>query len=841
MKKRLKYLLLPAGFLIFIGALFVLNGQLKSISYADIKIALGNIPALKIAAAMFFALLYYALLGGYDILAYQYIDPKSPLKPKDIAFVCFISNIFGNNTGYSMLFGGSLRYRLYSVHNVSMLVVTKVLFFSSATIWLGLLTIGGIVFTLSPVSLHEITGHNISTTVVGILFLTILFLYILFCVLNLKSLKIFNKTISMPSIKIAAWQIFLAGADWLIASFTLWILMPPGEIPYFVLLKVFLVSQLIGILSQAPGGMGVFEASIAILLPQALTNPAIIGALLVYRAVFYFFPLSVALIMLASYEIARLIKKVDEKTKMIGRAVSSIIVQSLSVMIFFAALIGIYATVSPSQALIDVFPKWFLDACHLLLSAISACLLFISRAVQLRIKTARFWTCLLLAASSALLFIIGANIFFGIYFALLLIVFFNSKHYFYRTKNLLTVPLGFWQFCAIGIILILSVWAGFFINKHHLLNWHELFMDSGNAARFIRSSLAVLAVFLIALISRMFNGPKSQAVKYQRDDILRIAKGSDYVYSFCALSLDKKLLLGDKKNAFIMSADSGTNRIALGDPVGANSQKGELIWRFKEIADMENKKIGFIGADAKLIAYYKDIGLDIFPIGSKAKIALADFAGADFAAAAKAAESEGIAYEIIPAADFENHRKTFCAIDEIWKKEFSYMSRNFIMGDYEPDILGSSDYAVLKKDGEIFAFALILGTKNKNEISSPIVRYLPYGRAHFVYFIYENVLHAKREGYRWFDLGLAYKNQEEGTDDIVKYFAKVFAFSEHFNDDLVLLGEFKQSFKPVWRDKFMALSSEAKIKTFIKNFTALISPADEKNKLLFFRKFFTRS
>jgi phosphatidylglycerol lysyltransferase len=834
MKKWLKFILLPAGFLIFIVALALLNDQLKSISYADIKNAMSDISGLKIAAAMFFALLYYALLGGYDILAYKYIDPKTPLKPKDIAFVCFISNVFGNNTGYSMLFGGSLRYRLYSIHNVSMLVVTKVLFFSSATIWLGLLTIGGIVFTFSPVSLYDVTGYDISTSIVGIIFLLVLFLYVFFSFLNLKSLKIFNKTISLPNIKIAAWQIFLASADWLIASFTLWILMPQGEIPYFVLLKVFLVAQLLGILSQVPGGMGVFEASIAVLLPQALDNPATIGALLVYRAVFYFFPLSVALTMLASYEIARLIKKVDEKTKMIGRAVSHIMVQALSAMIFFAGILGLYSAFSPFEAAAGFLPKWFLDGARLLLSAISAALLFISRAAQLRIKTARFWTCLLLAASIVLFFAIGANIVFVISFALLLMVFFNSSHYFYRTKSLFAVSFGLWQICAIAVVLVLTLWMGFFINKYQLLIWRDIFMDFGN-------SMAVLAVFLAALISRFFNVRKNSAVKYQREDIVRIAKSAHYAYSFAALSLDKKLLLSDKKDALIMFADTGINRIALGDPIGGNFQKGELIWRFKEIADMENKKIAFIGADAKLLSYYKDIGLDIFPIGAKAKIDLNAFKADDyFADIARAAKEEGIVYEIVSAVDFENYRAAFLAIDEAWKKDSDYMSRNFVLGNYEPDILSAIDYGVLKKDGRIFAFAPFLWTKNKNEFSTPIVRYLPFGKAHFVYFVYENVLHAKCGGFRWFDLGLAYENQDGNADDIVKYFAKVFAFCEHFNDDLNSLLEFKRSFQPVWRDKFMALSSEAKIKPFIKNFTALISPPDERSKLKFFRKLFAR-
>ncbi|MDR2192471.1 MAG: hypothetical protein LBO62_06310, partial [Endomicrobium sp.] len=90
MKKWIKIILIPLGFFIFIAALAILQNQLKNLSYADIINALKAIPALRIAAAMGLAFSYYVLLGGYDIVAFKYIDAKVPLRPKDILFACFV-------------------------------------------------------------------------------------------------------------------------------------------------------------------------------------------------------------------------------------------------------------------------------------------------------------------------------------------------------------------------------------------------------------------------------------------------------------------------------------------------------------------------------------------------------------------------------------------------------------------------------------------------------------------------------------------------------------------------------------------------------------------------------
>ncbi|MDR3049679.1 MAG: phosphatidylglycerol lysyltransferase domain-containing protein [Elusimicrobiota bacterium] len=852
MKKIWKIILIFAGLAIFLAALYLLSNQLKTINPQDIKNSLQSISAHKIALAMALALLYYLLLGGYDIIAFKHINNQAPIKPKEIFFTCFLSNAIGNNTGYSMLFGGSLRYRLYSIYKLSMIDVTKVLFFSSATIWLGLFAAGGFIFVIDPVSLAGVTKYNITTRSIGFVFLAILCAYTLLSALNLKPITICKKSISFPNIKIAAMQILLATADWITASLALFALMPFGEIPYFVLLKVFLVAQLLGIISQVPGGMGVFETAIAMLLPNAAANPSVIGGLLAYRVIFYFFPLSIALLTLGFYEIARLIKKVDEKTRMLGKALSSVIVQILAISTFLAGMIAVFSASTPFdivqlKKILSLIPVWLLNLSNFVLSITAAGLFFISRALQLRAKKARKWGLIFTFSAIVLSLVLGEHPILLIYFILLFAALFASKKYFYRERRMLNIPFDILWVCAIGGIFAAAVWIGFFVNKQNVLMWIadpkifiDILMDDGDASRFLRTAISISVLFIIVAIEQIFRKMFYKPAPFDNSDIENIINHSNYTYSLNALSGDKKFILSDDKDALIMYAAAGNNWFALSDPVGNRAQKRELIWKFKEAADAANMRISLIGIGHKYIDAYRDIGLDILTIAQEAKIVLKNFKAVDyFKNLSDSLEKQGFSHQIMERG-FADYKDIFAKINNEWEKNSNYISRNFIPGDYNEEIIKNCSFAILKKNGAICGFSIIDAVKNKYEASCKIMRFVNCPDNIFEYMVYKTVLWAKEKEYTLFDLGLAY-SKDDKKEPFLKYFTKMFALSEYRGHDFKALRDFKERFNPVWNNKYAAIHFDEHIIMFIKNFTTLISPVREKkNTRKFFKRFFVR-
>jgi uncharacterized membrane protein YbhN (UPF0104 family) len=82
------------------------------------------------------------------------------------------------------------------------------------------------------------------------------------------------------------------------------VLLPPGhQLSYPVVLGGFMIAQFAGIVSHVPGGLGVFETVILLALAPRAPSPALVGALLVYRLVYYVLPLAVATLLLVAYEI----------------------------------------------------------------------------------------------------------------------------------------------------------------------------------------------------------------------------------------------------------------------------------------------------------------------------------------------------------------------------------------------------------------------------------------------------------------------------------------------------------------------------------------------------------
>jgi phosphatidylglycerol lysyltransferase len=65
-------------------------------------------------------------------------------------------------------------------------------------------------------------------------------------------------------------------------------------------------AQFVGLVSHVPGGLGVFEAAMLLLVPAELARYPIIGALALFRVIYYLVPLAAASIMLGLSELRHL-------------------------------------------------------------------------------------------------------------------------------------------------------------------------------------------------------------------------------------------------------------------------------------------------------------------------------------------------------------------------------------------------------------------------------------------------------------------------------------------------------------------------------------------------------
>ena len=829
MNKFLKILIAPLGVIIFIVAIVLLSHEMKNYSYQQILDTLKAIPSVKITMALILSLLYYLILGGYDVVAFKYINV--PLKFKNVLFTCFISNALGNNTGYSMLFGGSIRYRLYSLYNVSMMNVTKVLFFSSATIWFGLLIIGGFVFTFFPVDFSNTNFFFNTSLPLGIFFSTIICLYVLLSLFKSHPIKLFNKwTITFPNIKITLWQILLACSDWIIASCTLYILLPPGEIPYITLLQIFLVAQMLGILSQVPGGMGVFETAIVMLLPQATESSYVMGALLAYRAIFYFFPLSIALLLLASHEFFRAKKRFKVLARFYGGRMASLIPQALSVSIFFSGTIILFSgvtTVSSSiiKTLVAYIPSIILDSLHFLISVIGIMLLFISKGLLSRIKRAYTFAVTLLALLFPLALINGYGYEKILFLIVMLALIIPAKKYFYRPLSLLSVKINMLWFWSITGVFVTSIWLCLFIYRTDIYGWTNFWtgiFSATDASRAVRICIGMLITIALVIISEAWKRYRYKQTSVEIDDIKKLTASSNYIYG--SYGFDNKKIFSMNDDSFLMYSQINNSAIVFGDPIGINKANRELIWNFKEMTDLKRIVPAFVYLGYKNLKIYDDIGLDIASFGVDANILLNKFNPqsetlTDIKILSEKIKKENYSFEVVEKEEFVKNKKYIGFVDYQWEKEFGNVKNK--MFDVSADI--ANKYIIVKKDNFISAYAYLLLSKNKYEAFVSNIRYgTDCPQDIFKFILFSAVMWAKDNGYRWFNMGLTPDNKIIIDDDFTKK-VKIFVFAEHFKYDMNLLKEFKAKFNPVWKNKYVAFYTGKQVIHFLKDFLYIYS------------------
>jgi phosphatidylglycerol lysyltransferase len=248
-------------------------------------------------------------MTGYDLLAMRYI--RRPLPWIKVGFAAFVSYAFSNTIGLSVLTSGSVRYRLYSRWGLTAVEITKVVIFTALTLWLGILTVGGSILAFMSIPLPlQLPLSFINTHSLGLLMLIIPTSYLLLGILRRQPFRLWRWELPMVRPRLALPQLIVGILDWAMAGSVFYILLPPSEaIGYFYFLGIFLIAQTAGLISHVPGGLGIFESLIVLLLSPYLAVTEVLGALLAYRLIYYLLPLGLATLGLGIHESCRVAQR----------------------------------------------------------------------------------------------------------------------------------------------------------------------------------------------------------------------------------------------------------------------------------------------------------------------------------------------------------------------------------------------------------------------------------------------------------------------------------------------------------------------------------------------------
>jgi phosphatidylglycerol lysyltransferase len=298
-------------------------------------------------AALLGTALSYLVTTGYDWLALRYI--RRPLPWPKVGFAALLSYAFSNSVGLSVLTSSSLRFRLYSSWGLSAVDIARIVLFTTLTLWLGILTVGGGVLMLVPLDLGAIPWLNMDSRLLGLLLLIPPVAYLLLGVLRRQPLRLGHWQLPMARPRLALPQLAVGALDWVMASLVLYTLLPASEtLGFGHLLGVFLVAQIAGLLSHIPGGLGVFESLVLLMLQRELPAADLLGALLAFRLIYYLLPLALAAIVLGLHELRHYREKVLWLPRAVGPWAPVLLPHVFALLALISGAVLLFSAATPA-------------------------------------------------------------------------------------------------------------------------------------------------------------------------------------------------------------------------------------------------------------------------------------------------------------------------------------------------------------------------------------------------------------------------------------------------------------------------------------------------------------
>lgn len=274
---------------ILILAGYLLYRTLRGYSFGDIVSSVTAIPLWRLGMAGLFAAGSYFCLSWSDYLATRYVGHDFPY-PR-VALTSFLGLSIGHNLGFAALSSGAIRYRFYTRWGMSTGEVAKVIVFCGLTVIVGLVALGGMAFLFEAELTQEVTHLGDHWTIgLGIACFASVAIYLVLCAFVRHQVSIFGWTLEFPGIRLAVAQLVVGAVNFALVGACLHqTLKAVADVPYVTAAVAFVIANLGVLVSHIPGGLGVIEAVVSTLIPKS----GVIGALLVFRFVYFLVPLAI--------------------------------------------------------------------------------------------------------------------------------------------------------------------------------------------------------------------------------------------------------------------------------------------------------------------------------------------------------------------------------------------------------------------------------------------------------------------------------------------------------------------------------------------------------------------
>ena len=608
------------------GAIYVIWKEFRHLKLEQVTAALHSMPAHAVWAAAGWTFLAYFVLTFYDRLGTLYAG--NHVSYRRAAFASFCAYALSHNLGLAAVSGAAVRYRLYSQWGLSPVQISKVVAFCSLTFGLGGMVLGGLILWLEPATV-PFFGPLLPVWVmraIGTLLWAIVIGYITVSRV-LGTVRLFGHTAELPQWRMSLLQVGLATVDVAVTASIFYALLPPAHgLTWLRFVGVYLASYSAGLIANLPGGLGVFDGAMLLGLQPWMDKPHALGAILVFRLFYYVIPLFLAGGMFAGNEL--LVRGGSVWRRVRGRPASGTPGWSepdftVAALTGAVAMCGVLLLVMgelvtrPDFTWIDADLAYVAyEAGQFVPSLIGAGLLVLAIGMSQRVTLAWGATLVLLLFGAMFTIAVGAHLWVAGTLLVAAIFVAPFRQLFYRHARLLAGPLS--AETAVSLLALTGCVIALAAFERHVRfyadnAWWELVV-SRNVPNGTRATVAVAVVLALVAIWRLIRPGHVRYLPWGTEARLQIAQlGGE------PPAAADGLVLGESGLAGLAFRRCGRILLAIGDPVGADSDRISAVWRLRDLARQEGRDPAFWRAGPGLLKVYRDLGLTALPLGADGK------------------------------------------------------------------------------------------------------------------------------------------------------------------------------------------------------------------------------
>ncbi|HSU15955.1 bifunctional lysylphosphatidylglycerol flippase/synthetase MprF [Longimicrobium sp.] len=824
---------------LFATGIAVIQSDLRRVSYATVRSTLRALPHDALWWAVGFTLLNYAVLCLYDLLAFRYIGKRQSWWKVGLA--SYTGYAISNSVGWAVISGTSVRYRFYSRWGLTAGDISRIIIFYNGTFWLGLLVLGGYSMAFDPhPDLVTLAGAFVIHAA-GVLMLAVAAAYALAAVLWRRPIRMGRFQAPIPPPGTVALQFILSTVDWALAGAVLYVLIPRTGLDFPEMLSAFIAAQLLGLISHVPGGVGVFEGTMAYLLRGYGVPAELVASLLLYRIVYYLVPLGGALAFLVADELRLRRHAIARWGGAFGALTGQVTPKLLAIFTFLAGVVLLVSGATPVERervhwVAEYLPLAVIETSHFLGSVLGVGLLFISNGVFRRLRFAWYVAGGALALGIAASLLKGGDYEEAFFLAALLAALAASRPVFDRRAHFFAARFSPGWFASVVAVVGASIWLGFFAFRHveysSELWWR--FAINADAPRFLRASVgATVAILAFGVLRIMRPAPPEVVPPSPRDmeDAGRLIALQPHTQPFLAFLGDKSMLFSPQRDAFLMYGVHGRTWVALGDPIGDPACTSALIRQFFGRCDDFGGIPVFYQVSKDRLHQYADFGLTFVKLGEEAFVPLDSFSleGAErkpLRLVLNRFARSGMRFRIVPREEIGSVISDVRRVSDDWLAHKAVAEKGFSLGFFDEAFVRRFPLAVIESEGRVQAFATVWPGPDGTELSVDLMRYRRSAAKNVMeVLLLQVMLWGKENGYRRFNLGMAPLSGLE-MSAVAPVWTRIGSWLFERGGTLYNfqgLRTYKEKFHPVWEPRYLAYPGGLSLPRIMADVSALIA------------------